>query len=158
MSTTLHDKLAADPATRARVVEACVRLIDEEVSRKGMLAAPLKLGYKTVKGLRPGFVPGAMDFLLDDFCRALEPFFRQWADAPAREPLGAALSRSKDQVADALLGITDARAERSQHATVRALYFKLRGIAKGHVIEALPGLARTIEPFVRERDSEPSRA
>lgn len=151
-TTTLLEQLTAGPGKRDRVLDDCVRLIDEEVSSKsGLLAMPLKAGYKVVKGLKPGFVRGAMDFLLDDFCRALEPFYRSWADAPAesRGPLADALRKNEHQVADALLSITDQRAARSQHATVKSLYQKLRGAAKGHVIAALPRLARTIEPHLQ---------
>jgi hypothetical protein len=147
---TLLDQLTVGPGKRDRVLDDCVRLIDDEVSSKGMMAMPLKAGYKVVKGLKPGFVRGAMDFLLDDFCRALEPFYRTWVDAPkeTRGSLEEALRRNQDKVADALLSITDGRAERSKHATVKSLYFKLRSTAKTHVIAALPRLARTVQPHI----------
>lgn len=150
-TTTLLEQLTAGPGKRDRVLDDCVRLIDDEVSSKGLMAMPLKAGYKVVKGLKPGFVRGAMDFLLDDFCRALEPFHRSWAETPAetRGPLLDALRRSESAVAEALLGITDRRAERSSHATVKSLYHKLRGTAKTHVIAALPGLSRTIQPHLQ---------
>lgn len=151
-TTTLLEQLTAGPGKRERVLDDCVRLIDEEVSSKGgLLAMPLKAAYKVVKGLKPGFVRGAMDFLLDDFCRALEPFYRSWADAPpeSRGPLADALRKNEGAVADALLSITDKRAERSSHTTVKSLYQKLRGAAKGHVIAALPRLARTIQPHLQ---------
>lgn len=149
-TTTLLERLTVGPGKRDRVLDDCVRMIDEEMASKGLLAAPLKMGYKVVCGVRPGFVRGAMDFLLDDFCRALEPFYRSWADAPpaSRGSLVDALRRSEDKVADALLSITDRRAEKSSHTTVKALYFKLRGIAKGHVIAALPRLGRTLQPHL----------
>lgn len=146
----LVDLLGA-PGRRDRVLDDCVRLIDAEVSGKsGLLALPLKAAYSLVKGLRPGFVRHAMDFLLDDFSRALDPFYRAWSITPpeTREPLSSALVRQKDAVADALLGVTDRRAERSTHQTLRSAYGKLRGVAKGHVISALPGLARTIQPHL----------
>lgn len=151
-TTTLLEQLTAGPGKRERVLDDCVRLIDDEVSSKsGLMAMPLKAAYKVVKGVKPGFVRGAMDFLLDDFCRVLEPFYRAWADAPpeTRGPLADALRKSEHQVADALLSITDQRAERSSHASVKSLYFKLRGAAKGHVIAALPRLARTIQPHLQ---------
>ncbi|MCO5169566.1 MAG: hypothetical protein M9894_24765 [Planctomycetes bacterium] len=151
-TTTLLERLTVGPGRRDRILDDCVRMIDEEVSAKsGLMALPLKAGYKVVKGLRPGFIRAAMDFLLDDFCRALEPFYRAWADRPpeGRPALADALRNEQDRVADALLSITDARAARSTHTTVRSLYEKLRGAAKGHVVAALPRLGRTIEPYLR---------
>lgn len=144
-------ELLGAPGRRDRVLDDCVRLIDSEVSGKsGLLALPLKAAYSLVKGLKPGFVRHAMDFLLDDFSRALDPYYRQWIITPAqvREPLSSALVRQKDAVADALLQVTDKRAERSSHQTLKSAYGKLRSVAKNHVIAALPGLARTIQPHL----------
>ena len=67
--TTLTEQLGG--ANRPRVVAACARLVDDEVARKrGLTAMPLKAGYKMVKGLKPGFVPGVVDFLLEEFCQS----------------------------------------------------------------------------------------
>ena len=149
-TTTLLEKLTQGPGKRDRVLDDCVRMIDDEMASKGLMAMPLKAGYKVVASFKPNFVRNAMDYLLDDFCRALEPHYRSWADAPpeTRGSLHDALRKNEGGVADALLSITDSRAERSSHTTIKALYFKLRGMAKGHVIAALPRLARTIQPHV----------
>lgn len=150
MAETLVERIGG-PARRQRVLDDCVRLIDDEMRAKsGLLSIPIKAGYKVVTGLKPGFTRHAMDGLLDDFCIALEPFYRQWQDAPKdkRPGLGEALKRDENKVADALLGVTDARAARAQHQLLKSTYGKLRGMAKGHVIAALPGLGRTIQPHV----------
>lgn len=154
-------ELLGAPGRRDRVLDDCVRLIDSEVSGKsGLLALPLKAAYSLVKGLKPGFVRHAMDFLLDDFARALDPYYRQWIITPAqvREPLSSTLVKQKDAVADALLGVTDKRAERSSHQTLKSAYGKLRGAAKTHVIAALPGLARTIQPYLTPPTPAPAPA
>ncbi|RMG06269.1 MAG: hypothetical protein D6731_26205 [Planctomycetota bacterium] len=119
--------------------------------KRGLRAMALKAGYKTVKGLRPGFVPAVVDFLLDEFCAALDPFYRRWSEGPAdaRPPLARALEAERDAVAEALLGVTDRRADRSTNRVVVKIYRKLRPTAKEHVLEALPGLGRSIEPFLR---------
>ena len=71
-----------------------------------------------------------------------------------RTPLSSALLASKSRVADALLGVTDRRAAKSSHRTLRKAYEKLRPIAKGHVEEAIPGIGRTLGPLLREAEAE----
>ena len=51
-----------------------------------------------------------------------------------------------DAVADALLAVTDRRAEKASGPLLKA-YRRLRSTAKEHVKAAVPGLARTIAPF-----------
>lgn len=143
-------ELLGAPGPRPRVIADCARLIDAEVASKGGLSAvPIKLGFAAVKGVKPGFIPSAVDFLLDEFCDALDPFYQRWATSEPRAPLAQALNRDADAVSEALLAVTDRRAQRSTNAVVKKAYEKLRGSAKQHVKAALPGLGRTMEPYVR---------
>ena len=48
-------------------------------------------------------------------------------------------------MADALLSITDDRAERTSQATLRRAYRRVRGSARGYVEEAAPGIAGLID-------------
>jgi len=145
----LRQKLTA-AETRGKVIQDCVRLIDQEVgAKRGVLALPLKAGYKVIQGVKPGFVGQCVDFLLDDFCDALSPFYVTWSTKDPRPALASELGQQDAVVADALLGVTDRRAQRSTNATLKKLYNKLRGTAKKHVEAALPGLARTIEPYLK---------
>src|SRR5881394_769520 len=90
------------PGNRSKVVVDAVRVIDEEVDSKGGLSGlAVKGAYALVKAVKPGFVSEAVDHMLDDFVKRLEPF---WADAQARnEPVGALMSSRAPEVADALL-------------------------------------------------------
>lgn len=145
-------EILGGPANRSRVIDETVRLIDSEMGRKkGLKAMPLKAGYKLVKGFKPGFVRGAVDHLLDEFCERLDPFYQAWNESPpeGRPTLTEALRRDQYKVADALLGVTDSRAQKSTNRVIKKTYSKLRPIAQGHVQEALPGLGRTIEPFLK---------
>ncbi|MEZ6186203.1 MAG: hypothetical protein R3F62_14500 [Planctomycetota bacterium] len=137
---------------RPQVIQSCVGLIENEVSSKrGMMALPLKAGYKVLKGIKPGFVAHCVDFLLDDFCRAMDPYYATWTskEAASRGGLDRELAGQQEQVSEALLGVTDARAQRATNRTLKKLYEKLRPKAKEHVKAALPGLGRTLEPYVR---------
>jgi hypothetical protein len=131
------------PGTRAKVVDDCVRLIDEEVADKGGLSGlAIKGAYAVVKAVKPGFVAEAVDHMVDDFVRRLEPFH---AEAQQKnEPVGPFLSGRAPQVADALLAISDERAARAKNQTLKKAYEKLRPTAKKHVEAAMPRIGRLV--------------
>lgn len=142
-TTTLLDKIATAPK-RQPVIKDCELLIEEEVKKKGGLSGmAIKMAFTVVKAVKPGFITEAVDHLLDDFARRLEPFY-QGARTSGR-PLPGYFSERSSEIAEALLGITDARARGAQNAAVKKSYEKLRPTAKAHVAEAVPGLSRIIE-------------
>lgn len=126
------------------MVDDCVALIDAEVADKGGLTGlAIKAGYRTVQGIKPGFVRNVVTDLLPEFAQALDPLYQE-AKAKARgvrEYFDANASR----VADALLSITDEKAKRSKSGMVKGTYEKLRGSAKKNVESAVPRLGAMIE-------------
>src|SRR5579864_5961905 len=93
------------------VVDDCLALIDAEVADKGGLAGfAIKAGYRTVQGIKPGFVRQVVTDLLPEFARALQPIVEeaQTKGHSVREHLASNSTR----VADALLTITDDKAKR----------------------------------------------
>ena len=77
---TLTDMLLA-PGNRPKVIADCTQLINEEVDSKGGLTGlAVKGAYALVKAVKPGFINEAVDHMLDDFVKRLEPFFA-WASA-----------------------------------------------------------------------------
>lgn len=144
---TLEGRLLTDAAKRPRLIKDCVRLVDDEVaSKSGFSGLAIKAGYKVVQAVKPGFVQDALDGLLDDFVRRLEPFYAQHRDLNGGDPKAFAdfLGKRRGEVADALLGITDDRARRAKNPTVKSAYDKLRPQAKKHVEEAVPRVGRTL--------------
>ena len=140
---SLHDLLAA-PAHRPTVLVECATLIDQEVADKGGLSGlAIKGGYKLVKSFKPGFVPDAVDGMLDDFCRNLQPLVDEAHQK--NHAVGAFFGQHRSRVADALLAITDRRAQRSKLAGIKSAYEKLRGMAKKNVEDAVPRLAALVE-------------
>jgi len=142
---TLTDILLV-PGNRPKVIADCVQLINEEVDSKGGLTGfAVKASYAIVKAVKPGFVTEAVDHMLEDFVKRLEPF---WADAQAKnEPVGPLLSARAPQVADALLAISDERAARAQNANLKKAYEKLRPTGKKHVEQAVPRVGRLIQKY-----------
>ncbi len=137
------------PERRAEIVAACRDLLESEVSRKsGLGGFAVKAGYGALKAIKPGVVPEAIDGLLDDFLAALEELHAEHAAAPAGS-FGGRMKREAPRVAEALLRVTDRRAEQSKHGTLRGLYRKLRPSALRNVEEAVPGLADLVDRFYR---------
>jgi hypothetical protein len=133
-----------DEAKRASITEGVCRLVDEEVGKqRGISGVAVKAAYKLVQGVKPGFVRDVVRLLLPEFASALEPF-REQATAQGK-PVGSYFSAHTQQVAEALLAVTDARAQASVHGSVKAAYGKLRGSALKKVQSAVPGLGKIIE-------------
>lgn len=141
--TTLVEVLTS-PEKKTHVVEDCCELVDREVADKsGLSGLAIKAGYGAVKGIKPGFIKQAVTDLVPEFAKALDPLFGE-ANAK-REPLGAYFTKHAARAADALLAITDGKAERSKHALVKGTYGRLRGTAKRNVEQAMPRLGKLIE-------------
>lgn len=144
--TSLKD-LAADPAKRKTVIEDAMHVLDLEVADKsGISGLAIKAGYKLVQGVKPGFVRDAVDNLLDDFLEALQPVYQEAVDKGVKPSKH--LVDQSDRVADALLGITDRRAEKAERPTLKKMYEKLRPTAKKHVIAAAPRLGEMLDKHV----------
>lgn len=126
---------------RAAVVDDSLQVLDEEVQSKGGLGGmAIKGAYKVVQGVSPDFLRRVVDGLLDEFLAALDPIYQE-ALANGKDPK-AHLTADPSRVADALLSITDQRAQRTRHVAIAKAYDKLRGSAKKHVEAAVPRLGQ----------------
>lgn len=136
--STLQELLGS-AAKRGAVVDDALRVLDAEVDDKGGFSGiAVKTAYKLVKGISPDFLRRAVDHLLNDFLSALDPVYQEALQRgiDARQHLVSNPSR----VADLLLGITDARAARTDNQMIKKTYEKLRDGAKKHVEAAVPRL------------------
>lgn len=139
MPGTLEEILLA-PETKPKVVADCCALIRQEVSGKsGISAAAIKVAYKTVTAVAPGYVRHVVDSLLPGLVGNLQPY---WADfaASGGSGFGDYLATRGDEVAGTLLSVTDARAAASSRPTIIRAYRRVRGSAARHVTAALPGV------------------
>ena len=144
MADTLKEILL-DSSRRPAVVSDFEGLVDAEVSDKGGVSgAVVKTGFAAVKKIKPGIIPSAVDALLDDFTGALEPFYGDYK-AKGGNDFGTYLAGRGDEAADALLSVTDARAEKSSRDSIKKVYGKLRPNGKKNVEEALPRLGQLID-------------
>ncbi|MEU8630916.1 hypothetical protein AB0C38_02020 [Amycolatopsis sp. NPDC048633] len=144
MADTLKEILL-DSGRRPAVVTDFETLVDAEVSDKGGVSgAVVKTGFAAVKKIKPGIIPSAVDTLLPDFVVALEPFYVDYR-AKGGNDFGAYLTSRSDEASDALLSVTDSRAERSSRDSIKKVYGKLRPNGKKNVEEALPRLGALVD-------------
>lgn len=143
----LVDKLPL-PDKRKEIVDACTQLLDGEVrKKKGIGGLAVKAGYKVLKAFKPGAVPNLVDALFDDFIEALDKFHSDYDGAGS---FGGYLKARDSEVAEALVQVTDRRAQKTKHNSLRKGYQKLRGSAKRNVQEAVPGLADLIDRYYQK--------
>ncbi len=142
---SLAEKVTQPPA-RQKVVDDCLRLIDDEVKAKGGFSGiAIKTGYSVVKAVKPKFVREVVDGLLDAWVGKLEPFFENWEKNKDGKSFADHLGARKPEVAEELLHVTDDKAKTSKNNTVKKMYERMRPSAKKNVEEAVPKLGRILE-------------
>ena len=143
----LLDQILLTPDVQPHVVADCLTLIEQEVSGKsGISGAAVKLAYKTAKTFAKGYLHSTVENLLPDFVPALEPY---WADfaASGAAGFGDYLVKRSDEVAEALLAVTDARAKISERPVIIRAYGTVRGGAAKNIIAALPATGALVEKY-----------
>ena len=144
--STLVEQLGKDPV-RPGVIADCVDLIDAQVKQKGFV---IKSAYATIKAIKKKFVPEVVDALLDDWLGKLQPHYDKWSATKSTSFSDYVIARS-DDVAEDLLSVTDARAEKTSHTTAKKMYQRMRDGAKKNVIEAIPELSKLIERHLAQQ-------
>jgi hypothetical protein len=146
MAATLQEILLA-PDTQPQVVASCLKLIQQEVSGKsGVSGTAVKLAYKTAKTFASGYLQSTVESLLPDLVAALQPF---WADfgASGAAGFGDYLVKRGEEVSEALLAVSDARAAMSNRPTILKAYGAVRGGAAKHVVAALPNVGALVQEY-----------
>lgn len=133
--------LIQERSRKARIVEDCTKLIDQQVAAKGGISGfALKAAYGVVKGIDASYIAGAISRLLPEMLHALDPLWMEGIQAG--NPVDH-LVQQRSRAADAVLAVTDARAKNA-NGIVRSSYGKLRQSVKGDVEDAIPGLAEIL--------------
>lgn len=134
---------------RAELIADCVTLVNEEVaSKSGLSGLAVKGAFGIVKRVKPTLIEDVVDKLLGEFVDKLEPLYSDYKTKAGGQALSAYwVSRSED-VAKALLAITDERAEKTDNSVLKGAYSRLRPSGVKHVQAAVPGIARVITKYV----------
>ena len=146
MAATLQEILLS-PDIQPQVVDDCYDLIQQEVSDKsGITGTAVKLAYKTVTAFAPGHIRYMVETLLPQMAEKLDPF---WADftTSGSSAFGDYLVKRSDEVSEALLSVTDARAEASDRPTIVKAYRTVRGGAGKQITAALPRVGELVVKY-----------
>jgi len=140
---SLREQLGAGEK-RERLIEDGLKVLDEEVADKsGITGMAVKGAYKVVKSIKPGFLREVVDNLLDDFLESLDPIYQEAAEK--KKAAGQHLVDNSGRAADALLAVTDRRAEKAQRAIIKSTYERLRPMAKKQVEAAAPRMGQLLD-------------
>lgn len=140
---TLAERLLVEDR-RDTLIARCVTLVETQVDRQGTVRRiALKAGIAVVNAIRPNALSLVVSDLLHQFTHALEPLYQQFHIASGRD-FSQFLQMHPDKAVQALIAVTDARAEQLGNAAVREAYRRLRPGAGREVRAALPGLSQII--------------
>ena len=138
---SLSDVLS-DPNRRQQIVHDSGGVLDQEVADKGGIAGlAIKGAFALVKGLKPGIIPELIEGLLPEFTKAIDPILAQ---RPPGADIATFLNGRTNDIVQALLAVTDARAAKTPHQTLLKAYQKLRPTAEKHVGAAIPRVAAMV--------------
>jgi hypothetical protein len=146
---TLQEMLLA-PAIRPTVVADCEDLVTDQVAElSGVTGAAMKLAYNTVRKFDANHIHGMIETILPNVADALQPYWAQFSAefTPSSGDFGGYLAAREEEVAEALLAITDRRRDNSVRPTIVKAYNTIRGRASKQVKAALPALGLLIQKY-----------
>ena len=134
-------ELLLEESRRAALISDVTGLVERHVAqRSGFRGITLRTGLAAVRRKLPDAIPRSVTRLLPELLNALDPLYAQ-----SRARNGADFARFlKDdptRVAEAMLGVADARVERSTNPALKSFYARFRGTAEHEAEGLVPGLA-----------------
>jgi hypothetical protein len=146
---TLQEMLLA-PDIQPRVVADCEELVTNQVAdMSGVTGAAVKLAYNTVRKVDAGHIHGMIVTILPSVADALQPYWARFTaePAPSSGDFGGFLAARDEEVAEALLAITDRRRDNSSRPAIVKAYNTIRGRAIKQGQAALPELGLLIQKY-----------
>ncbi len=146
---TLQEMLLA-PDIQPTVVADCEELVTNQVAElSGVTGAAIKLAYNTVRKFDADHIHGMIETILPNVADALQPYWAQFSAqyTPSSGDFGGFLAARDEEVAEALLAITDRRRDNSNRPAIVKAYNTIRGRAIKQVKAALPALGLLIQKY-----------
>ena len=142
---TLQEQLLT-PANAPHLIADTKALVEGELASKGITAAPLKAAYKAVTTFAPGYYEEAITAMLPGTVYQLEPFWGDFKTSGGAD-FGDYLAKRGEEVAEALLAVTDEMARESGRVAVVKAYQLVRGSASKNIEAALPALGALVQKY-----------
>jgi len=146
---TLHEMLLA-PDIQPTVVADCEQLVTNVVGEmSGVTGAAVRLAYNTVRKFDSNHIHAMIETILPNVADALQPYWARFTAefTASGGDFGGYLVTHEDEVAEALLAITDRRRDNSVRPTIVKAYNTIRGRAIKQVKAALPALGTLIQKY-----------
>lgn len=131
----------------AQITGDAKTLVEAELDTKsGVSAAALKVAYKAVTAVAPGYYQTTLDIIVPNALANLQPF---WTDfqAAGGGSFGEYLVKRGDEATEAMLRVTDDMTNGSDHPAVVKAYQAIRGSAAKNVEAALPAVGALVEKY-----------
>lgn len=147
---TLSDILL-DPKHRDAIIADCVTRAEARVANaSGLKGLGLKAGLGAIKKAMPDAVPRAVTRMLPEFSAALNPLYQRFL-ASGEKDFSRYLKQHSAEAREALMAITDSRADASTHKALASGYRKLRGILATELEEMLPELMQGLSTHLNPK-------
>ncbi|MGX6603353.1 DUF6918 family protein [Micromonosporaceae bacterium Da 78-11] len=146
MYSNLSDILLVEGAQQ-RIAADVQATVEQELSEKsGLSAGAVKLAYKAVTAFAPGYYQHTVELMVPDMLTQLQPFWTDFRTAGGGS-FGDYLAKRGEEVAEALLQVTDSMARDSERAAVVKAYNAVRSGAGKHIQAALPAVGTLVEKY-----------
>ncbi len=130
-----------EDARRDALIADVVAAVERHVAgRSGLRGITLRTGLGAVQRKLPDAIPRTVTRLLPELVTALEALHEQ-SQAGNGADFARYLKKHPAVVGETLMGIADARVERSTHGAMKAFYARFRGTAEREAEELVPALA-----------------
>lgn len=145
---SLNEALS-EPDRRAALIEDLAVLVEKHVAGvRGLRGIGLRTGLSMLKAARPGATREAVEKLLPQSLDALDPWYTEYLQAGAQGGFDRRLLAEPEAVSQALLSVADQRVAASKHASLSAMYGKLRPAIGSELLALVPALAATLARYL----------
>jgi hypothetical protein len=135
-------ELLLDPKYRDTIIADCVNRVEARVANApGLKGLGLKTGLAAIKKVKPDAVPRAVTRMLPEFAAALDPIYQRFSASGERD-FSRYLKQHAAEAREALMAITDAKADATSHNALRSGYRRLRGTLAEELEAMLPELVK----------------
>ena len=135
-------EILLNPKHRDAIIADCVNRVEARVANaSGLKGLGLKAGLSAIKKVKPDAVPRAVTRMLPEFAAALDPIYQRFRASGERD-FSRYLKQHAAEAREALMSITDARADATSHGALRSGYRKLRGTLAAELEAMLPELVK----------------